>query len=223
VGDTISFNIQGVPLEARISSIRTRDRESISPFFYFVFPDSVLKKAPQTLFAAIRVDQTAIAELQNRVVARFPNISVIDITQTVQTFSRVMQKLSGIIRFFTIFSIAAGILILVSAIFATRAARIREAVYFKILGARRAFVARVFFWEHAIMGLVSAATALALAQAAGFIICRRILDIAYRPFPAESLFMLTLPMLLVAGVGHWASLSIMGKKPVAYLRDHDQE
>lgn len=221
VGDTISFNIQGVPLEARISSIRTREQESISPFFYFVFPEKFLEKAPQTLFAAVRADKAAIAALQNQVVARFPNISVIDITETVQTFSRVMQKLSGIIRFFTAFSIAAGLLILVSAIFATRAARIREAVYFKILGARRAFVARVFFWEHALMGLISATTALALAQTAGFIICRRILDIAYRPFPAESLLMLTLPMLLVAGVGHWASLSIMRKKPVAYLRDHE--
>lgn len=221
VGDTIAFNIQGVPLKARISSIRTRERESISPFFYFVFPDKFLKKAPQTLFAAVRMEKTRIAALQNRVVARFPNISVIDITETARTFSRVMKKLSGIIRFFTAFSIAAGLLIMVSAIFATRAARIREAVYFKILGARRIFVARVFLWEHALMGLISATTALAMAHAIGAIICRRVLDIAYHPFPAESLLMLSLPMLLVAGVGHWASRSVLRKKPVAYLRDNE--
>ncbi len=223
VGDTIAFNIQGVPLEARISSIRTRDRESLSPFFYFVFPKTVLEKAPQTFFAAVRLAKQDIAPLQNQVVARLPNISVIDITETVQTFSRVMQKLSGIIRFFTAFSIAAGLLILVSAIFATRAARIREAVYFKILGARRSFVARIFLWEHALMGLISATAAMTVAQTAGLIICRRVLDITYQPFPVASLVMLALPMVLVAGVGHWASLAILRKKPVSYLRDHDQE
>ena len=223
VGDSIEFNIQGVPLTARISSIRTRERESISPFFYFVFPDKYLEKAPQTLFAALRVEKPEIASIQNRVVARFPNISVIDITETAQTFSRVMQKLSGIIRFFAAFSIAAGLLILISAIFATRAARIREAVYFKILGARRTFVSRVFLWENAMMGLISAAAAMAMAQTVGLIICRRILDIGYQPFPVASLVMLSLPMLLVSGVGHWASRAILRKKPVTYLRDHDQE
>ena len=223
VGDTIAFNIQGVPLTARISSIRARERESISPFFYFVFPDKYLEKAPQTLFAALRVDKAEIAQLQNKVVARFPNISVIDITATAQTFSKVMQKLSGIIRFFAFFSIAAGLLILISAIFATRAARIKEAVYFKILGARRSFVAKVFLWEHALMGFISAVAAMAMSQAAGWIICQRILDTPYRPFPFDSLVMLTLPMLLVAGVGHWASRQILRKKPVTYLRDHDQQ
>lgn len=223
VGDRIDFNIQGVPLTARISSIRTRDRESISPFFYFVFPDDVLKKAPQTLFAAVRAKAEDRAALQNRVVAAFPNVSVIDITETAQIFSRAMVKLSRIIRFFTAFSIGAGLLILVSAIFATRAARIREAVYFKILGARRAFVGRVFLWEHAMMGLISGIAAMAMAQTAGAIICRRVLDIPYHAFPAASLVMLVLPMLLVAGVGHWASLAILRKKPVAYLRDHNEE
>jgi putative ABC transport system permease protein len=223
VGDVISFNIQGVPLEARISSIRTRVQESISPFFYFVFPESVLEKAPQTLFAAVRMEKEDIAPLQNKVVAQFPNISVIDITETARTFATVMDKLSGIIRFFTAFSIGAGLLILISAIFATRAARIREAVYFKIVGAKRQFVARVFLWEHALMGMISAAAAMALAQTAGAIICRRILDITYHPFPMASLVMLLLPMLLVAGVGHWASLAILRKKPVTYLRENNQE
>ena len=52
IGDRIRFTIQGVPITARIASIRTRDNRSMSPFFYFVFPEAVLGKAPQTLFAA---------------------------------------------------------------------------------------------------------------------------------------------------------------------------
>src|SRR5208337_4361010 len=80
IGDTITFRVQGIPIEARISSVRTRTRTALQPFFYFVFPDRVFKDAPQTFFTAVRVDKTRIAPLQNRIVARFPNVSIIDAT-----------------------------------------------------------------------------------------------------------------------------------------------
>ena len=115
IGDRISFKIQGVPLTARISSIRSRDSRSLSPFFYFVFPDAVLAQAPQTLFAALRVETGQLGPLQTRIVARFPNISVIDMSQTITIFARIMTRLSRIVRIFSMFSISAGILILVSA------------------------------------------------------------------------------------------------------------
>ena len=218
VGDVLHFNIQGVPLSARIASVRTRTKESIKPFFYFVFPEKVLAPAPQTLFAAARVPKEQIAHLQNQVVARFPNISFIDITESVRVFSKVMHKLSGIIRFFTSFSIIAGLLIMISAIFATRATRMQEAVYFKILGATRGFVRRVFALENMFIGALSAILALGAAHGAAYLICARILDIAYRPFFGESLLMLLLPVAVVVAVGLGASRAVLRKRPVSYLR-----
>jgi putative ABC transport system permease protein len=221
VGDVLHFNIQGVPLSARVSSIRTRTKESIKPFFYFVFPDKVLAPAPQTLFAAARVPKAQIARLQNQVVARFPNISFIDITETATIFSKVMHKLSTIIRFFTSFSIVAGLLIMISAIFATRATRMQEAVYFKILGATRGFVRRVFAFENIFIGALSAILAMAAAHGAAYVICSRILDIAYRPFIGDSLIMLLLPVAVVVAVGLGASRAVLKKKPVSYLRGQE--
>ncbi len=61
IGDAISFDIQGVPLTAKISSIRTRTREALGPYFYFVFPESVLKSAPHTFFTAARVGEERVA------------------------------------------------------------------------------------------------------------------------------------------------------------------
>jgi len=221
VGDVLRFNIQGVPLSARVASIRTRTKESIKPFFYFVFPEQVLAPAPQTLFAATRVPREQISQLQNQVVARFPNISFIDITETVTVFSKVMHKLSTIIRFFTFFSIIAGLLIMISAIFATRATRMQEAVYFKILGATRGFVGRVFAFENMFIGALSAILALGAAHGAGYLICSRILDIAYRPFIGDSFIMLLLPIALVIAVGMGASRTVLKKKPVSYLRGQE--
>lgn len=179
VGDVIRFNIQGIPLQARISSIRSRTKASMQPFFYFVFPEKTLNDAPQTIFTAVRVKKDEIPALQSRIVSRFPNVSVIDMTEVASLFSRVMSRLSAITRFFTLFSITAGGLIIISSAFATRYARIQEAVYFKILGAKGSFVLKVFTMENLILGLISALLAVLFSQTVSWIVCRKVLDISH--------------------------------------------
>ncbi|KPJ75789.1 MAG: hypothetical protein AMJ54_13975 [Deltaproteobacteria bacterium SG8_13] len=223
IGDRISFRIQGVPLVARISSIRSRTRESLKPFFYFVFQEKILKDAPQTTFTAVNVDKSRVAALQNAIVGKFPNVSVIDLTQTIAVFAQTLRKFTTVIRFFTAFSILAGLLILISSIFATRLARIREAVYYRILGAKNRFIFHVFVLENLFLGLVSALLALVMSQTASWIITVRVLDIAYRPFVRESLVMLLATGLLVVGFGLLPSLPILRKKPVRFLREQNAE
>lgn len=221
VGDTIQFKIQGVPLEGKISSIRTRNRSSFSPFFYFVLPEKVLGQAPQTLFAALKVPQDELGALQRRIVSQFPNISVIDMSQTIGVFVRLTNQLSRIIRAFSLFSIAAGLLILTSAIYATRAERIQESVYYKILGAGRRFVFKIFALENLLIGLLSSFPALILAQAAAFWVCHHRLEIHYQLFILPSVTIMTVTLLLVMAIGLAASRSIMAKKPVVYLRERN--
>jgi len=223
VGDTITFRIQGIPIAARIASIRTSSREVMQPFFYFVFPDKVLNDAPQTLFAAVRVNKERIAPLQNRIAADFPNITAINLTETVAVFAGIMGKLSTIVRFFTFFSVIAGVLIIVSSIFATRYARIRESVYFTILGARRRFVLAVFAAENLCLGLASAVSALILAQTGSWAVCRFALDVTYQPFAGISLLMAMATTLLIMAIGLGASLSILNVKPVEFLREQADE
>jgi len=251
-GDEIAFNIQGVPIRARVSSIRGRTEHFIQPFFYFVLPEHVLKDAPQTIFAALRVDnpQTAsvhpekppisppglshqgradsrvsgrgLAKIQARMVSQFPNVSVIDVTQTVMVLAKVMHKLSGIVRFFALFSAIAGILIIISSVLATRSARIQQAVYYKVLGARGSFVLQVFMLENIILGLVSALLALAISQVGSWIISRVVFDIPYHFFWGASLVMIILTLLIVVVVGWLASIRILKQKPVVFLREQTE-
>jgi putative ABC transport system permease protein len=156
-------------------------------------------------------------------VARFPNVSVIDLSETVTVFARIMGKLSTIVRFFTLFSVVAGVLIIVSSVFATRFDRIQEAVYFTILGARKRFVLAVFATESLCLGLLSAMFALILAQTGNWIICRFALDVPCRPFVGTCLLMVLATTLVVITVGLGASRSILRQKPVLFLREQADE
>jgi len=223
IGDRITFKIQGVPLQARISSIRTRTKESLRPFFYFVFPENTLRDAPQTIFTGVRVAKSQISSLQTSIVEKFPNISVIDTTELLTIFTDIVKKLSVIIRFFAGFSIVAGILIILSSILATRYARIQEAVYYKILGARSNFVVKVFTLENLVLGLVSAALALLISQIGSWLICVQVMNIDYKFFLLESLLLIVVTVVLVITVGLLPSISILRKKPVVFLREQTQE
>ena len=223
IGDRITFKIQGVPLQARISSIRSRTQESIRPFFYFVFPENTLRDAPQTIFTAVRVAKQKISALQTKIAENFPNVSVIDTTALLTVFNVVVKKLSLIIRFFAAFSMVAGLLIILSSVLATRYTRIQEAVYYKILGARSNFVVKVFTLENMVLGLVSATLALMLSQVGSWLICSKVLTISYQPFILASILLVTATVLLVVTIGLLPSIAILRKKPVVFLREQTQE
>ncbi len=155
--------------------------------------------------------------------AQFPNVSVIDVTAAIETFSGLARRITRVIRFFTTLSIAAGLLIVVSAVFATRFARIQEAAYYKVLGAKRRFVLQVFTAENLLLGLVSALLGLAMAQVGSWLINTRLFELDYRPFAGASVVMVLTTMLLVTAVGMAASVSILRSKPIQFLREQTEE
>lgn len=220
LGDRITFRIQGVPLEATVTSIRTRTaEEDFRPFFLFVFPPDVLRSAPQSIFTATRLPPVEVPLLRNRIVAALPNVTVIDITETVANAAAVADRLVQIIRFFTLFSVLAGVLIVISSVFATRQARIQEAVYYKVLGAKRRFVRQVFTVENLLLGLISALLALLMAQVGSWALCRYLFEINYHPAVGASLLLVVATIALVTGVGMAASGSILRSKPILILRE----
>lgn len=219
IGDKLTFNIQGVPVKATISSIRTRTRQSIKPFFYFVFPaDAHIQSAPQTIFTALRLPKEKIPNVQNQIVSRFPNVSAIDITQTLDTFSRISHRLVMIVRFFTAFGIVAGLLIIISSVLATQWDRIQEAAYIKLVGAKNGFVFHVCALEHLIIGLISAVLALVISHSGSYLICRYIFDISYHPHFIESLGLILVTLMIVLSVGLIASAPVVKQKPINFLR-----
>lgn len=219
IGDILHFNIQGVPLTSKVVSVRSRTKSMLYPFFYFVFPENVLKAAPQTFFGALKVEKKLISQLENSIVNTFPNISTVNVAETAAELGQLMEKLTRIINFFASFSLLAGGLILVSSILATRMARIKEAVYYKILGAGAGFVLRVFFFENVLLALLSGGSAIVVAQAGSWALCRYLFKIGYSPHFAACLMLLGATICLVVALGMVSSVTIIRRKPVSFLRE----
>ena len=220
VGDSITLDIQGIPVRAVINSIRRIDWGNRRATFSFVFMPGVLEKAPQVFVAALSVqDPQARVALQQKVVARLPNVSVIDAESIFSMVQGIMDRIAVVIQFMAAFSIAVGVVILIGAIATTKFQRIREAVLLKTLGATRWVVAKVLATEYLVLGGLAG---LVWVLAAGvfswglvtFVFEGR-WDFSLPPYLAA--WALTTVLILATGLIN--SLDVLMKKPLDVLRE----
>ncbi len=153
LGDELVFEIQGVPLRTRIASLRKVDWQRVQPNFFVVFPEGVLEDAPQFWAVVARAQSNqAAANLQRRVVERFPNVSAIDLSLILNTLNSILSKVSAAMRFIAFFTIVTGFAVLASAVLGSRAQRLRESILLRTLGAPRAQILTIVAAEYLLLG-----------------------------------------------------------------------
>lgn len=223
VGDKITFLIQGIEISGEVVSIRQRTNSGVSPFFYFVFQTEVLENAPQTIFTTGNFDENKINDIKNQVSREFPQISIIDVTQTANRVLNILTQLSSFILFFTIFSLISGFLILISSIISTSSQRLKEVIFYKLVGADKKFILKTIFFEYLFLGLLSSTIGLFLATIVTFIISIYFLEINYSFFPIQSLILVLITTFIVLFIGIYGSIKIIRKKPIEYIRENSFE
>lgn len=153
LGDELQFEVQGVPLPTRITSLRQVDWQRVQPNFFVVFPEGVLESAPQFYAVVARAEsKQAAANLQRAVVERFPNVSLIDLSLILNTLNSILDKVSDAMRFIAFFTIVTGFAVLASAVLGSRSQRLRESILLRTLGAARAQILGVIAAEYLLLG-----------------------------------------------------------------------
>ena len=173
LGDELDFDVQGVPVKTKVTSLREVDWRRLEPNFFVVFPDGVLEDAPKFYLAAVHTATPAdSARVQQAVTREFPNVSAIDLGLVIQTLDGIFSKVEFVVRFMVLFTVATGVVVLAGAVLAGRSQRLREAVLLRTLGATRAQLRKIQFLEYALLGALAAATGAALAVAAEWLLAR---------------------------------------------------
>ena len=220
IGDAISWNVQGVEIPTRITSLRKVVWTRFEPNFFVVFAPPVLKGAPNQYVMLAQVkDPAAVTLLQREVVNRFPNVSSIDLTAIKRTVDRIVEKVSLAIRFMALFSLAVAIPVLFSAVSATRRERIREGVLLKTLGATRGQIARILLAEYSLLGLMGGLTGMLLSLAGGWAVVRYIFKTPFAPAFAPVAGIAAAIVGLTLLIGLLAGRDVFKETPVTALRD----
>ncbi len=220
VGDTITWNVQGVPVRTIVQNVRTVNWARFEANFFVVFEPAALRRAPQQFVIVSNVPAgTAMAEVQRDVVRRFPNVSSLDLTLVRQTIGSIVDRVTLAIRFLGIFSLAMGIPVLFSAVAATRRARLREGVLLRTLGASRRQVARVLLAEYGALGALGALTGMVLSFAGAWAITRFVFDDPFDPAIGPTALIAVGLLLLTMTIGLLTSRDVYRETPMMAIRD----
>jgi putative ABC transport system permease protein len=219
VGDAIVWDVQGHLVESRVTSLREVNWQRFEPNFFAVFPEGPLREAPQTFVVLGRLeDARERGLLQRRLAEGLPNVTSLDLSQIQTAIENLLERVGLAIRFMALFSLAAGGVVLLGAVGASRYQRVREGVLLRTLGATRAQVRRVLFAEYAALGLLSAVLASGLAILTSWALARFLFD---QSFAVPALPLLALASSVVAltlVVGFWGGADVYRRTPAEVLR-----
>lgn len=220
IGDTIIWNVQGVPVHTVVSNLRTVNWAQFEANFFAVFAPEAIRKAPQQFAVVAKVpDPAALAAIQRDVVRRFPNISSLDLTLVRETVGAIVNRVVLAIRFLGIFSLAMGIPVLFSAVAATRRARLKEGVLLRTLGASKAQIARIMLSEYSALGLLGASTGMVLSFAGAWGLTRFIFEDQFDPAIWPTFIIAGGMLALTVTIGLLTSRDVYRATPMAAIRE----
>ena len=218
LGSRLTFDVQGVAIEAEVTSIRRVDWQSLTTNFFVVLSPAALQGAPATFVATARVPVEAESALQNAVTAAFPNVTAIPVRDVMERVAAVLEEIAVAVRLVALFTLGTGLVVTAGALTATRSQRLYESVVLRTLGATRGVVARAFAVEYGLLGATAGIGGGLLATILAWAVVRWVLDAPWTFDSTPLLVGFVATIALALGVGFLTTFRLLGQKPFPVLR-----
>jgi putative ABC transport system permease protein len=218
LGDTLQFDLAGETLIVRVASIRKVRWDSFRPNFFLVFPPGLLDGAAGTYMTSVYLTPAQRPALTD-LVKRFPTVSVFDVDAILQQIRDIMDRASLAVQYVFLFTLAAGIVVLLAAVQATRDERRYESAMLRTLGASRMTVLQGVAAEFSALGFLAGTLGAMGASLIGWILARRLFSLDYTLDPWLWILGLACGTVLVGVSGTWATRRVVNTPPIVTLRD----
>ena len=222
IGSTVTVNVLGRSLTARIVNFRKVEWRSLGINFVMVFSPGTFRGAPHTDVATITLPNGGDAQLEARIlrdVAKtFPSVTSVRVRDALDTVEGIVRKLALAIRGASAVAILASLFVLAGAIAAGHRARLYDAVVLKVLGATRGRLMAAYGLEYGALGLAASVFGLLAGTLAGWVIVTRVMRLDFVLDLRGALVAAGLAVVFALLIGLAGTWRILGQKPAPYLR-----
>ncbi len=222
IGDTVTVNVLGRTITARIANFRVVEWESLSINFVMVFSPNTFAGAPHSWLATL-LDGEASAqkegEVLNAVTRNFPTVTSVRVKDALEIAERLVGQIALAIRAAAAVALIASVLVLAGALAAGNRARRHDSVVLKTLGATRGTLIKAFSFEYVILGLSTAIFALASGGIAAWYVTSQIMSLPYSFLPDVAIATLIAALVLTVGIGLIGTWRVLGQKAAPILRE----
>lgn len=218
VGSTITVNVLGRPVTARVASLRKVEWRGLGINFLMILNPAALAGAPHGHIATVHARPRAEAPLMRAVARALPNVTAIRVRDQVARFSDALRDLGAATRWVASALLATGLAVLVGAAGTAAERQTAEAAILKVLGAPRGRILGSFGLRAGLVGLLAGAVALAWGMAAAWAATRFVLEASFAPAPGAALTVVAAGVALNLAAGLGFALGPLGRRPAGVLR-----
>ena len=218
VGDTITVNVLGRDITARIRSLREINWGTFGFNFVILFDPYTLAQAPHTFMATLKASGAAEQVAHSTITNKYPNITAVRMKEVLSSVNTMVAQIGTAVRATALVAIIAGILVLAGAIAAGFQQRVYESVILKVVGAVRSQILRAYLLEYALIGAVTATIALGLGTLTGWIVVELVMEMEFAFLPMPMIITVTTSLLVTVMFGLGSSFRALSVKPNAVLR-----
>ena len=185
-GDKLTFTVAGEPFEAVVTNLREVEWESFQVNFFVIASPALLRDRPASHITSFYLPESK-DDLPGTMLNRFPGITVFDVDALISQAQNLLAQASKAVEFMFLFTLLAGLAVLVAAVHADGRERIRDASLLRALGADRIRVRNAMLLEFGLLGGLSGSIAVIFAALAAFVVMTRILSFPYTFSPILAL------------------------------------
>ncbi|NBN66003.1 ABC transporter permease [Pannonibacter tanglangensis] len=223
IGDTVSVNVLGREITARLANTRTVEWESLAINFVMVFSPNTFAGAPHAHLMTVTWDPDVGAErelsLLKTVSTSFPTVTSIRVKDALTQVNSIVEQLALAIRSASSITLIASVLVLAGALAAGNRSRIYDAVILKTLGATRGRLIFAYALEYALLGLATALFALMAGATAAWFVITNVMGGSFVLLPGTAIGAVLGALVLTVGFGLIGTWRVLGKKPAPVLRN----
>ncbi|MES2962758.1 MAG: FtsX-like permease family protein [Bdellovibrionota bacterium] len=215
IGDRFEFDVQGVPVEGRVTSLRTVKWTDFNPNFFMVFQPGVLDDAPKTFIANVNIAageqrEQLKSKFQYDLVRDFPDMNVIDISRSLERAMEIVRSILGPVRAAAWIAVAMTFLILLGVIAHNLRLRTREIEIQKLLGADAGLIRRLISAEYFVLSLVASVLGAGFSIAMTLIVSLGILDLPAKIDYGAFAISVVLTVLVTTAIANVSARRVLG-------------
>lgn len=222
LGDTVTVNVLGRNITARIANFRQVEWESLSINFVMVFSPNTFRGAPHAWLATLS-DPSATAQQEaailRAVTNAYPTITSVRVKDAIDIVDQLVSQLATAIRAAAAVALIASVLVLAGALAAGNRARTHDAVVLKTLGGTRSMLMRAFSYEYMLLGTATAVFGLFAGSVSAWFVVNRIMNLPSAFLPDVAVLTLAVSLVLTVGIGLIGTWRILGQKAAPVLRE----
>jgi putative ABC transport system permease protein len=223
LGDSVTVNVLGRNITARIASLRRVDWESLAINFVMVFSPNALRGAPHTHLATLTFPNGGTpaqeAAVLRATATAWPMITSVRVKEALEAIGALVANLILAIRGASAITLIAAALVLGGALAAGHRHRVYDAVILKTLGATRARLVGAYAIEYLLLGAATAVFGVISGSLAGWLIVSDLMHLRFTWLPWPALVAALAALAVTVGLGLAGTFSALGQKPAPVLRN----